>query len=350
MTLKDSFYTPTVLADKLVDYIIEQNIFSVADFCVGEGNLLKAAQSRWKNIQCFGTDISRSTIESVKKKHPLWCVKKCDFLNDSESKLIINDLKFDLILLNPPFTCKGSTINSVTLDGIRYKVSTAMTFLVKSLSYLKKEGTLYAILPISCAYAQKDRKLWNSLVKDYRLNILEEPDKQYFLGCSPNIILISINSKRKEEYRNRYLSINKQLNGFSNLDFFRGKFSMYQLPNVVDSDTFLIHSTNLKKNRVEGLNRKISYPQSELNGPAVLMQRVGNPNIEKICIITSQEKYVLSDCIIAIKTGSDDECLRLKNILIDNWDKLETYYKGTGAKYITVDRLKLFLGVNGEGA
>jgi type I restriction-modification system DNA methylase subunit len=42
--VNDSHYTPKKLADYLVSRIKKNNVKTVADFCVGEGELLKAAK------------------------------------------------------------------------------------------------------------------------------------------------------------------------------------------------------------------------------------------------------------------------------------------------------------------
>ena len=38
----DSYYTPPMLADKLVSFIASSHIEHAVDFCVGDGDLLKA--------------------------------------------------------------------------------------------------------------------------------------------------------------------------------------------------------------------------------------------------------------------------------------------------------------------
>lgn len=344
--MQDSFYTSTLLACQLTNYVDEnKNIRNVADFCVGDGELLRAAQSKWNNLKCYGLDISSDVIKQLKVVHPEWKVGICDFLNEDKIKncKIIKNKKFDLILLNPPFTCKGSSINKVQYKNDFYNVSTAMTFLLNAINYLHKNGVLIAILPISTAYSMKDRKIWQRLESDYNLKILEERNKQSFKKCNPNIVIISINDWRKPNIKKQELFT---LN-VPDISLFRGNLS------VNDSDKYIckgglkyIHTTNLINNEVLNTSKYISYPKSEVCGPAVLLPRVGNPSVKKISILRANEKCVLSDCIIAIKTKSEKESLRLKESLIKNWESLQNIYKGTGARYTTLERLSLFLGKN----
>jgi len=344
--LRDSYYTSTPLAKELVSYVADRHFSSVADFCVGDGELLRAAHSIWKKIKCYGVDISHDVISQLSITHPTWFVEKCDFTDSScrEKCTITNDKKYDLIVLNPPFTCKGSTINKVMFNGEEYRMSTAMMFVVEALQYMHKESVLLAILPISCAYSQKDRKIWQILEEKYNLKILEERDKQCFKKCNPNIVLISINDFSENSHRRNNI---RRLNieGF-NISTFRGNLSVHERKNSSSKERrFFIHSINLIDNSLQNLEQYAQYPKSEVSGPSVLISRVGNPSVKKICTISQNETYVISDCIIAIKTGSQIEAENLKQLFIENWDYVKTLYKGTAAKYITMERLHSFLGM-----
>lgn len=137
---------------------------------------MRSAQAKWKDVEVYGTDISNEAISNLEKIHPDWNVECCDFLNE-ESKSnckLLKDRTFELILLNPPFTCKGSTIHKVDFEGDHYNVSAAMHFILKSIKYLAPNGILIAILPISTAYSQKDVKIWNVLKEKYNLTIIEQ--------------------------------------------------------------------------------------------------------------------------------------------------------------------------------
>ena len=344
--MRDSYYTSTPLAKKLISYVADKHFSSVADFCVGDGELLRAAQSIWNNIDCYGVDISPEVISELKVVHPKWFVKECDFTNSSARKKckITNNKLYDLIVLNPPFTCKGSTINKVIFNGEEYRASTAMMFVVEALQYIHKNSILLAILPISCAYSQKDKKIWQALEESYNLTILEERDKQSFKKCNPSIVLVSINdfsnvSNRKDN------NIKLDIDNLS-VSTFRGNLSVHESKKSSSKNKKpFIHSTNLIDNSLQNLKKYTHCPKSEISGPAVLISRVGNPSIKKICTISKNETYVISDCIIAIKTGNQDDAENLKQLLIENWEHFKTLYKGTAAKYITIERLHLFLGI-----
>lgn len=343
--MKDSFYTPTSLAQTLVNYIPEKNIKTVADFCVGDGELLRAAVNRWPDAECYGIDISKEVIELVKKSHPSWKLDECDFFaDDQRNKLPDLNIKdgFDLILLNPPFSCIGAAKRKISIDEQEFEASTAMAFLAIALKYMSKNGCVFAILPNSAAYSQKDKKIWSTLVSKYKLVICEEPRVNQFNGCSPNIILVSLNVASIPCISKR---LDKLPLTISQPNIFRGKISMHKIGTIDSNGFYLVHSTNIYKDKLQNLSIKIINRLSQVTGPAVLLPRVGSPNPQKICVITKKETYVLSDCIIAVKTSSLKDAQTLKKSLTNNWNEFSNLYKGTGAKYITVERLKDFLNI-----
>ncbi len=341
---QDIYYTPKVLADKLVDYISKTDIYTVVDFCVGDGELLRAASSRWPQIKCFGSDISPEAIQYTKKKHSDWKLSTFDFLDHEKQKnaqILKKKKKFDLILLNPPFSCIGGYTYSLVFNNETYSVSTALKFIGEALKYLKSDGILYAILPANVAYSQKDRKFWDVLVKFHNLSILEETNIRYFQGCVPNIILVSLNDYSKYT---KFRCFPKSRIIWKGIEIFRGKISMNNIPNG-SGDYYFIHTTNLKKNSLVNFNLKVNDNLSKITGPALLIPRVGKPSRDKICFIKENETYILSDCILAVKAPNKEVGESLFNYFFENWHEVESLYNGTGAKYTTVEKLKHFLNL-----
>lgn len=344
--MKDIHYTPENLSTRLIKYIDRINIKTIVDFCVGNGSLLIAAKDRWAKANFFGADISKEAISYLKTNYPDWSLSQFDFTNKksrTNSKIIrLNKTGFDLILLNPPFSCRGGEVHRVILNNEEFLVSTSMMFLVESIQYLAKDGVLLAILPISAAYSQKDKKIWNKLMKYHNLKILEEPKVNEFKSCSASVILVSVNTSTNKTFFNTEKSLKTVYNDVS---IFRGKIGMHTLNGAIDTGTYLVHSTNIRENSLINLNYKTKSNISELAGPAVLLPRVGLPNPQKICTIHSKEKYVLSDCILAIKTKSYEQANQIKKDLLNNWNDFSNLYKGTGAKYVTIERLKIYLNI-----
>ena len=50
MSGPDSFYTPSLLADKLISLIATKQVRRAIDFCVGDGDLLKAVARGYSDV------------------------------------------------------------------------------------------------------------------------------------------------------------------------------------------------------------------------------------------------------------------------------------------------------------
>lgn len=346
MSGPDSYYTPPFLADKLISFITPANIARAIDFCVGDGDLLKAVAKRYADIDLFGTDISDEALAKLSDKCPDWHLGECDFRNDDSIGKVdfLKEGLFDLIVLNPPFTCKGGIVEKVLFDDQEFHVSTAMLFLMRALKYLAPNGGLYAILPISCVYSIKDRKAWTYLKNNYNACILDEPNKVSFTSkCAPNIALV---------YAGHY-----KVHGVEQVDSFqfsslpvtsvvRGSIRMQNLQyNNSHDSVSLIHTTNLRNGKLVGLRRILAGSMRMISGCGVIIPRVCNPNPNKVVLFDDDLVYALSDCVVFLKTNTSEEAEMLRNAIIDHWCDFLSVYKGTGAQYTTVERLKNLFGI-----
>lgn len=341
----DSYYTPMPLADKLVSYVIEKDITKVIDFCVGDGVLLKAVRKRFGNVQLFGTDISDEVIDKIAKENTDWTLGVCDFRNSESVKELdfLKHEKFDLIMFNPPFTCKGSCIEHINIENKEFKVSTAMAFVMSALEFLSPQGGIYAILPISCVYSQKDRAAWHYLQTHYNACVLEEPTRVCFGDkCSPNIALVYMGNRTRQGYNTDLIA------DFSSLNIISVVRGCTRMQNPAYSNRKkalpLIHTTNIQEGEIVNLKRVLSGSQQTIDGYGVVIPRVCNPNPKKIALLDGRSQYVLSDCIIVLRTSSMEEAMIARKYIIDNWSLFVNLYKGTGAQYTTLERVrKLFI-------
>lgn len=339
----DSFYTPTQLAKELVAQYTGSPA-AVVDFCAGGGELLKAAAGIWPHAKIHAVDYSEQAVNDLRKLHPKWAIAHANFLqNESmEAAGIGKDYLgyFDLILLNPPFSCRGATCSTIDIDNQSFKMSTAMSFLVLSIKYLSHEGTLLSILPASVAYSEKDKAIWNHLSTNYNIQIVKPPYRARFNGRCPNIILVSIDRKKSSIYpspEHKYFDAPV-------IDIVRGKLPMPNISQMEVGNLWLVHTCNLQQNSIVNVQHKICSINSIIDGPAVLIPRVGNPRIDKIVLIKKYEKYAMSDCIIAITAASNNNAKKIYDAIIENWDEFFKLYNGTGAKYTTIDKIKSFFG------
>ena len=195
-----------------------------------------------------------------------------------------------LITLNPPFTCRGSRVEHIMLDGEEYHVSRALSFVVASLPYLAEDGELYAILPISCVYSEKDSKCWQYLQINYNAQLLERVDRVYFSGkCSPNIAIVYFGkqpyNKLREDPANEEWSSSLKV-----LEIIRGNLSICAAKIVEETKEGIrfIHTTNLRKGQLTETKHVIQTESNCITGNGVLIPRVCNPNPEKIVVFDGE--------------------------------------------------------------
>lgn len=346
MSGPDSYYTPPLLADKLIGFVVPKHVYNAADFCVGDGDLLKAVAKRFPKVELYGTDISDEALTKLSRDCPYWHLGECDFRKD-DSVVNVPFLKegaFDLIVMNPPFTCKGSVAETIQFDDVEYRVSTAMLFLMRALKYLSRNGGLYAIMPISCVYSIKDRKAWNYLKERYNACILEEPNKISFANrCAPNIVLVYVGHYHvKGLERSKLFDFSK----FSVISIKRGCVRMQNLRYSKSKNAVrLIHTTNLKNGKLVNLKRIESGQNNFITGSGIVIPRVCNPSPNKIVLVDEDTVYALSDCVVFINTDSRMNAVKLRDTIISHWDDFVYVYKGTGAQYTTLEKLKQLFGL-----
>jgi len=125
----DCIYTPSALAREMVDAagVCLNGGHLIADFAVGSGELLIAACERWPLASIVATDIDRVETQLLKKQNSGWQIGRCDFLNPKSKNAspILRKLvdRINLILLNPPFSCRGGKRVVAMASGTSVKCS-----------------------------------------------------------------------------------------------------------------------------------------------------------------------------------------------------------------------------------
>lgn len=221
-----------------------------------------------------------------------------------------------------------------------------MLFLMRALKYLTPNGGLYAILPISCVYSIKDRKAWNYLKDYYNACILEEYNKVSFTSkCTPNIVLVYVG-----HYTVTGSNEKSRIFDFSSLpvtSILRGGIRMQNLKYSKSPKAMpLIHTTNLQKGGLVNLKRIMTGQNLLVSGSGVVIPRVCNPTPNKVALLDEETVYVLSDCTIVLQTQTRIDAEKLRDSIIEHWYDFVTVYKGTGAQYTTLERLKTLFGIS----
>lgn len=331
----DSFYTPDKLAQEVVS-LYDGVPHLIGDFCAGDGGLLRACEAHFPHARYFANDKSKRAYHKLLKAHRNWDIHNLDFLSD-KSLQEVTHLKgtFDLLLLNPPFTCRGQTYK-FTFDGFKFSASKALLFLIRSIRFLSRGGRLMAVLPIGVSISERDANLMAYLKNAYGFRIHKKVSGVSFAGKEPNVILAELcRPQMVLDYIPR--KPRKRTYGFLH----RG------CRNVVDVNDLkakngirFIHTTNLIGNKLVDAKVRLSEDKARvLVGPAVLVPRVGTPNVTKVVVIGERKRYILSDCVMAILARDGSSAYHIQEILFSKRNSFYRLYAGTGARFVTLSRL-----------
>jgi hypothetical protein len=276
-------------------------------------------------------------------------VSRCNFLS-SRSRAqckALRDIKdkVDVVLLNPPFTCRGGTRHDIGMDGTHLTCSTAMAFLLTASAYLSPSGEVVAILPAGSFNSEKDRAAWDALRDHFNIRVVSEHDNRTFDSCDSNTQIIHLKRKMKggrtpSTIRSKTPKPNARGVGKTEVTLYRGKVQMHAIPR---GRTALAHSTDLRDHKLILNGHKTSSSSLSIKGAFIALPRVGNPIKKKIAFHETSTKIAISDCILALTCQSRTETFGLYSSLLRNWPRLKAQYGGTGAKYVTVSRLSNLL-------
>jgi predicted RNA methylase len=345
----DSFFTPTPIADALIAKATLKAPAVIADFAAGDGELLRVAAMRWPDARLVATDINPHSINKLRKEKN-WLAYEYDFLtghNGHRTDLPLIAKKCDLIILNPPFSCRGSKVWTTKLGDFALKTSISVAFVLRALSCLSPGGQLLAILPTGSIHSQKDRLAWKVIRCLCECDILGANDRRTFRFCSPHTVSVRLTLRLKPlplsqsgDQKRIEVGRSKDVIVFS-----RGNVDMARLSKrKVQRGVSLIHTTEMNGHRVQ-FSRKIT-PAKRLRlfkGPVVLIPRVGNPRRDKIVLYTSRRKIAVSMCVLTLSCENKATAKRVYQSLISNWKAVEKQYTGTGARYLTLERLQELL-------
>lgn len=345
----DKYYTPLNIATKIIEKANFSHSKIFVDPTCGSGNLLTAAEMVFGDAACFGIDKDKAAINALRRIKPDWCLSVADFLKVNSYKKTKTSAVFkkcDLVLLNPPFSHFKNKYVEIAYNGKNLKGSVAMSYLLRSLELFSPMNGAIIIAPESLLYSQTDECGRNLLKENFLLEHIEDLECKTFYGARVHSCAFKLIPQSYYLPQDKVLSNNMPL---LNASLVRGALPVYksnQVSNSKDNVQF-IHTTDLKYMKENFFYDK-KYTSvtatGRLCGDAILIPRVGMPNLLNVKIYSFNEIVQLSDCIIAIQCLDSFESLKeIERRLTLNWSEFYSMYKGTGARYITIDRLKRFL-------
>ena len=345
----DEIDTPPYLATQLLqvaDDLCVNGPQTIADFAVGTGALLAAANLRWPRACFFGCDISNERVARLAQTRTDWTVAQCDFLDQgSRSSLLhLENIKtrVDVAVLNPPFSARGATRVNVCLDGQTVRCSPAMAFVLLASHYLSPNGIVVAILPTGALEADRDQGARAALRQLGEFGTIRGTIAKFPGGSLTTAITYL--KRGPSTVSPETLTLPEFVPTQSRIYVLRGTLQMHDLPcRGARANIPLVHSTELQRYGVQLAQREVPSGLPSTSGPAVLLHRVGQPRQDKITYVPPGPPFAITDCVVALLCPSEHECLRLHRTLTQNFSVLKQYYIGSGAPYITIRRIQHLL-------
>ena len=387
-TSVDQHFTPDVLARQMVQLITVVSgalgaPLTIADFAAGEGNLLIAAARRWPDAKFVATDLDRRVVVRLRRERSDWAVGRCDFLRDASRArcAALSPLKntTDVILLNPPFTCRGGTRHTVVLDGGYVQCGTAAAFLLNALPFLAPAGQILAVLPASFLTSHRDEAARAYLGRLGRLELVARCGRNTFDFCFPHTVVIrftkvatnhsgikisnsAVLSERDEldvahgfaattafsSHRRGHTRLPQARMGLQlRVRLVRGVVQVHTLSLASGPPRRFVHTTELRAGSIRPRLSPTPGRARVVSGPSILLPRVGEPHVDKIVLYQGRQELVLSDCVFGLQCSGRREAEVLRALMCAHWAALASAYGGTGAKYLTVAALQQFLHMHG---
>jgi len=342
----DVHYTPHTLASKLVASAPDLRPLVVADLCAGRGDLLLQAEAAWPQAKFAAVDIDRTSVRRLQRLRKNWHIGRCDLQNPrsrSRSSVLRHvGRRISLLLLNPPFSCRGSArLKAHTPHGYMY-TSTAMYFLVTSLGYLHESGSAVAVLPHGVLHNQKDSAAWLYIQSRYSVTVVDRPRPGAFPRSSASTVIVRLSPVCHNTANPKALPTPTVRPDRVTVHLTRGCQPLYRLRPPSDGP-ILVHSTDLRDATVYLNGRRSAHVQRAISAPAVLIPRVGRITKNKIAMLDSSTPVVMSDCVIGLRTRSPKDAREVRKRLIDAFPVLKAQYVGTGAPFVTIRRLRAVL-------
>ena len=243
--------------------------------------------------------------------------------------------------MNPPYSSIGGAKVSLHIDGKEVSGGRALVFVAKALEFLSPNGELLAIVPSSCFESQRDEALLGQLADDFVIRKFGNLEPNVFENCSVKTTFIKVRPRKGKRRQKTHQLSRPVVTKDYQAEVLRGRLPVHKAKIVSEGIQF-VHTTDLIDGKVVP-NKMVARTHSNaISGPAILLPRVGKPNINKLCLV-SGGTFILSDCVFALRAETETSTEQLFRLIRSNWGKLNLAYGGSCAPYLTLRSVQGFL-------
>lgn len=331
-------YTPSELADELILASSVGYPRTVVDFCAGQGHLLISAQKIWPSASLFAVDIDPN-VEGAVPGTSWLCADFLDESFDVLARYLFPD-RFDLILLNPPFSFDRTQLHSARGSCSVQRCSVAFAFLFTALEYLERDGEVLAILPTSSLQSERDADSRQRLRNSHQCEVISAPKYDRFPGLDVSTYLLRV--RRKSRTSRIIEQPRLQDDDIGKNDVLRGRISVKRSRRLLqDSLHSWIHTTSITSSRIVKRYKLPEYAhvrdQAFLPKGSLVIPRVGKVRPGNIAVTTRRE--ILSDCLLGITFRKPSCANWILEYILGDFSNFLSIYGGTGAPYTTKRKL-----------
>lgn len=362
----DQHFTPAWLADLVADALPSTVHGLAIDPAAGSGALLASLERRGQSqLHPVAMDIDPVVVAGLRDAHPGWTISAADSLNPrsraaSRAWQASRSMGVEVVLLNPPFSYRGGPSTSISFGQFTGRLSPAARFVAMAIEDLRPRYGIVGILPNGVVNGQKYQGFWNEIRRTHDVRVLRELTNSIFTGVRARCCLIEISLRAPQDteqsvgsmttlgaLRTNLVRDTKSREAvFSKcrcIEIVRGRVPRHQLYPKSEQFVPYLHTTHIRLNTLTPSEREAPQRLATI-GPSVVIPRVGYPQ-GKVALV-GRRPVVLSDCLIALRPlGVTTE--ELADELRADIAQIALEYNGTGAPYITLQRLTRYLKHSG---
>ncbi|MHA6965822.1 N-6 DNA methylase [Zobellella denitrificans] len=378
----NQFYTQQLYGDLLVNNLCIKNPCHAIDLGFGAGDLLYAAQRRWKKINLIGVDIDERNVINANFSNKIKAIHHDGFCPNLPFFIKEKYGEMDLLISNPPYYQKKIDRNILKIlkeSGVHEcisknskTISAEVVFLAQNLRLINTKNELGIILPSGIISGEKGAPIREFLLSEFDIRKIIQLPTNSFKNTDAQTFILTLGHKKNKSQKGIEVyhsdkenpikisateaiqrcdyTYYKRKNQHSSklkpkdLDFevMRGKKTYRELK---ISTTEFIHTTKLTNNPIV-LDLPFMPTKDNLNAIKgdILLARVGKRCIGRVAFVRSGSLPV-SDCIIIIRPNTPTASKEIWN-RISSKTAREALYDlslGVGAKYLTYKITREFL-------
>lgn len=340
----DAYYSPADVAQEVAETVGRSRPECVVDSHCGRGALLDAMEGNFPRVKCAGIDLDDRAISHLKKERPHWALVRGDALAKSTWNKLRPTLgkSVDVAVLNPPFSMGQAKGLEITFHDRVLRGSLAMAHVLVTLQHSNPKR-IVAILPESWMFSDLDKAGRAILESLYDVRLAGEFKSSTFRGARANSVLVSM-------VRPKALRVpawtESSLEKLPTVEVVRGGLPCFEAT-VVRKGPRFVHSTDIVRLvhglPVSKLQAVRPFIRGLVQGHLILLPRVGVPKLENIGTICLNETVQLSDCVLALRYECAEEAARACEAIHRHYPSLVQLYRGTGARFVTLERLSAWL-------